>query len=152
MTSVQPGSSYPALLSPAPGGVVAAYVWDYADGMQFLRYFWDSAAVLDPTAADLAEGARFPLCRPGPLADLWRAAGLVGVEATGLEVPTLFGDFDDYWNPFLGGQGPAPTYAMSLTEEARDRLRDHIRARLPVAADGSIPLSARAWAIRGRAG
>ena len=66
-----------------------------------------------------------------------------------MDVATRFRDFDDYWNPFLGGQGPAPTYNMSLDEAARGRLRDRIRERLPVAADGSISLMARAWAVRG---
>jgi hypothetical protein len=64
-------------------------------------------------------------------------------------VPTVFRDFDDYWSPFLGGQGPAPGYLMALNEERRAALRDHIRAALPAAADGSIPLIARAWAVRG---
>ena len=67
----------------------------------------------------------------------------------GIEVSTVFADFDDYWTPFLGGQGSAPTYAMSLPEEHRDAIRDLLIARLPGAADGSIPLTAKAWAVRG---
>ena len=67
-----------------------------------------------------------------------------------IQVPTTFGNFDDYWAPFLGGQGPAPTYAVSLDEPRRAALREALRARLPVAADGSIPLEARAWAVAGR--
>jgi hypothetical protein len=66
-----------------------------------------------------------------------------------IEVPTVFADFDDYWRPFLGGQGPAPGYAMSLTEERRGALRDLLRTRLPSGPDGSVPLTARAWAVRG---
>jgi hypothetical protein len=66
-------------------------------------------------------------------------------------VPTVFADFDDYWRPFLGGQGPAPAYAMSLADEDRRALRDLLRARLPSTPDGSIPLTARAWAVRGTA-
>jgi hypothetical protein len=72
------------------------------------------------------------------------------VETRAIDVPTRFRDFDDYWTPFLGGQGPAPGYAMSLSEERRSALRDRIRARLPIADDGSIELIARAWAVRGR--
>jgi hypothetical protein len=68
-----------------------------------------------------------------------------------IDVPTVFRDFDDYWSPFLGGQAPAPGYAMSLTEERRAELRELIRERLPVAADGSISLIGRAWAVRGAA-
>ena len=66
-----------------------------------------------------------------------------------IEVPTIFRDFDDYWNPFLGGQGPAPSYTMSLTEDRRAALRERIRANLPINSDGSISLVARAWAARG---
>ncbi len=132
-----------------PGGMVAAYVWDYAGEMQLMRHFWDAAVALDPAALDLDEGRRFPLCKPGPLAHLFRAAGLQDVEVRPIDTPTHFRDFDDYWSPFLGGQAPAPSYAMSLTEERRAALRDRIRASLPIAADGSIHLTARAWAVRG---
>jgi SAM-dependent methyltransferase len=132
------------------GGIIAAYVWDYAEKMELMRYFWDAAAALDPAAAALDEGVRFPLCQPAALLDLFRAAGLTRAEARCIDVPTRFRDFDDYWSPFLGGQGPAPGYAMSLSEDRRTALREKIRAALPIAGDGSIDLSARAWAVRGR--
>ena len=135
-----------------PGGTVAAYVWDYAEGMQLLRHFWDVAAEVDPRGAALDEGVRFPVCRPGALAQLFADAGLGQVDVAALEVETPFTDFDDYWQPFLGGQGPAPTYLMSLDEDTRSRVRDQVRGRLPFAADGSIPLTARAWAVRGTGG
>lgn len=134
-----------------PGGVAAAYVWDYAEGMAMMRYFWDAAMTLDPAAAELDEGRRFPLCRPESLGELWADAGLDKVAVQAIEVPTVFADFDDYWMPFLGGQGPAPGYAMSLTEEHRRALRDLLRVRLPSGPDGSVTLSARAWAVRGTA-
>jgi SAM-dependent methyltransferase len=133
-----------------PGGIVAAYVWDYAGEMQLLRHFWDAAVVLDPAARDLDEGRRFPLCQPEPLAALFRAAGLRNVETRAVDVPTRFRDFDDYWSPFLGGQGPAPSYVTSLSSRRRAALRDHIRAELPFEPDGSSRLIARAWAVRGR--
>lgn len=131
------------------GGLVAAYVWDYAGQMQLMRYFWDAAVALDPGAADLDEGRRFPLCEPVALESLFRGAALHAVESRAIDVPTRYRDFDDYWRPFLGGQGPAPGYAMSLTEERRTVLRERIRAALPIATDGSIDLIARAWAVRG---
>ena len=132
-----------------PGGMVAAYVWDYAGKMELMRYFWDAAAALDPAAHDLDEGRRFPICLPSPLAKLFIDAGLQNVEVRGIDIATNFRDFDDYWSPFLGGQGPAPSYAMSLSEEGRDALRERIRSSLPIAQNGSIPLVARAWAVRG---
>ena len=131
------------------GGVVAAYVWDYADRMQLIRHFFDAAVALDPNAIELDEGRRFSICQPDALRQLFESAGLHNVEARPIEIPTVFRDFDDYWSPFLGGQGPAPSYAMSLSEERRLTLRERIRAGLPFASDGSIPLVARAWAVRG---
>lgn len=133
------------------GGTVAAYVWDYADRMELIRRFWDAAVRLDPAAADLDEGRRFPICQPDRLAVLFQAAGLSDVDTRAVEVPTIFTDFDDFWTPFLGGQGPAPGYAMALAPQQRDRLREELRAALPVGADGSIALVARAWAVRGAA-
>lgn len=134
-----------------PGGTVAAYVWDYAGQMQLIRGFWDAAVELDPAAAGLDEGRRFGLCAPEPLHDLFASAGLRDVQARAIDVPMRFADFDDYWQPFLGGQGPAPGYAASLDEERRGALRELLRARLPIDADGSITLNARAWAVRGTA-
>ncbi len=131
------------------GGLVALYVWDYAGKMQLMRHFWNAASALDPAAYDLDEGRRFPICQPTPLLELFRNAGLRDVEVRPIDIATDFRDFDDYWSPFLGGQGPAPGYAMSLSEERRTALCERIRAALPFALDGSIPLVARAWAVRG---
>lgn len=133
-----------------PGGVCALYVWDYAEKMELMRCFWDSATRLDPEAGKLDEGIRFPICRPEPLRELIEGCGLADVEARALDVPTVFKNFDDYWTPFLGGQGPAPTYAMSLSAENRIALRDAIHERLPVEEDGSVKLVARAWAVKSK--
>jgi len=130
------------------GGSIAAYVWDYAGKMQLMRHFWDAAVELDASAAKLDEGKRFPLCRPDALLQAFASAGLDQAEVTPIDIPTRFESFDDYWQPFLGGQGPAPAYAMALDESQRARLRDRLRDRLPRNADGSIPLVARAWAVK----
>jgi SAM-dependent methyltransferase len=132
-----------------PGGLVAAFVWDYARNMQFMRHFWNAAAALDPAAAEKDEGRRFPLCNPDPLSSLFLSVGFKNVDVRPIDIWTIFKDFDDFWNPFLGGQGPAPSYLMSLVEERRVDLRERIRSGLPFALDGSIPLMARAWAVRG---
>jgi SAM-dependent methyltransferase len=133
------------------GGMVAGYVWDYASGMEMIRYFWDAASELDARARELDEEVRSTLFTPRGLSALWKGAGLRDVEVVPLVVPTVFQDFDDYWQPFLGGQGPAPRYNMSLSEEARSRLRELLRERLPTQSDSSIRLRARAWAARGLA-
>lgn len=125
--------------------VVAVYLWDYAEGMELLRRFWDAAIALDPAAAALDEGVRFPLCRPDALAALFGAA-LRDVEVRPIDVETTFGDFDDLWSPFLGAQGPAPGYVASLDEDRRAALRSRLQASL---GDGPIRLCARAWAARG---
>jgi hypothetical protein len=109
-------------------GIIGAYVWDYAGEMQMMRHFWNTAVALDPSAASLDEGHRFPVCHPEPLADLFRRAGVDDVTVRRLDVPTIFRNFDDYWTSFLGGQAPASGYSMSLSEDRRAALRDHIRA------------------------
>jgi len=130
-------------------GIVALYVWDYAGKMQMLRHFWNAASALDPVAHDLDEGRRFPMCNPHSLTDLFQNAGLSKIDPHPIDISTDFKDFDDYWSPFLGGQGPAPGYVMSSSEEKRAQLRERIYNSLPFALDGSIPLVARAWAVRG---
>ncbi len=132
-----------------PGGTVALYVWDYAGEMQLMRHFWDAAVGLDPSAGEKDEGVRFAICKPEPLAHLFAGVGLRDARTRAIDVPTVFRDFDDYWTPFLGGQGPAPGYAISLGEDRRAALRKRIRSTLPIAADGSIALIARAWAVGG---
>lgn len=134
-----------------PNGVLTAYVWDYARGLELLRHFWDEAAALDARAAQLDEGARFPLCGEAALVSLFRGAGLSEVQIARLEAPTDFADFDDYWRPFLGGTGPAPTYVGSLAAHEREALRGRLERRLVPAQDGRIHLRARAWAVRGNA-
>jgi SAM-dependent methyltransferase len=132
-----------------PGGTVAAYVWDYAEGMQMMRYFWDAAVSLDPGASELDEARRSPICNPEPLRELFASAGLADVGVQAIDVLTPFRDFDDYWKPFLSGQAPAPAYAMSLDAERRAVLRERIRAALPTDERGEHHLTARAWAVRG---
>jgi SAM-dependent methyltransferase len=132
-----------------PGGVLAAYVWDYEDGMQFLRIFWETAVELDPRAASLDERRRFPLCHPDALAALLKVEGYHGVDTQALEIPTSFPDFDSSWVPFLGGTGPAPSYVKSLQAAAREELRLRLMRRLAPRAGDPVQLTARAWAVRG---
>lgn len=133
-----------------PGGTVALYVWDYAGHMQVMRCFFDAANALDPRAMEFDDGLKAPICRPGPLAELLAGAGLSDVDVWAIDIPTAFESFDDYWTPFLGGTGSAPKYCASLDAEARERLRETIRGRLPTGPDGEILLAARAWAAKGR--
>lgn len=133
----------------ASAGIVAAYVWDYPGGMELLRHFWDAAVELNPAAHPLAEARRFASCTEATLHSLFEDAGLTGVVTRPLELDTRFRSFDDLWQPFLGRTGPAPSYVAQLQPAARERLREHLRERVPSESNGSITLRARAWAVRG---
>jgi SAM-dependent methyltransferase len=133
----------------ASRGTVSACVWDYAGGMELLRRFWDAVVAVDATARELDEGERFPLCRPDALSSLFRAGGLKDVRCEPIEIPTAFASFDDYWRSLLGGTGPAPSYVASLDADRRTTLARKLERTLPRGIGGTIPLTARAWAVRG---
>ena len=128
-------------------GVVAAAVWDYGDGMEMLRMFWDEAVALAPAAAARDE-RHMPLSGRGELSALWRDAGLGDIEDASLTLDMAFASFDDYWQPFLCGQGPAGAYVSALAEPTREQLRARLSDRL-VGAERGFTLTARAWAVRG---
>lgn len=129
-----------------PGGTVSAAVWDYGGGMEMLRVFWDEAGRLDPAAASRDE-THMPLCKHGELAALWQKAGLDDVQDTSLQAKLRFASFEDYWEPFLLGQGPAGAYVASLPQERQHRLAARLRAHL---GSGPFEMQARAWAVRGK--
>jgi SAM-dependent methyltransferase len=133
----------------APGGFVSACAWDYAGGIEFLRFFWEAAVALDPTASALDERGRFPTCHLDALTDLFRAGRLSDVHGAAIEIETVFAGFDDYWRPLLGGTGPAPSYVESLAAARRTALAQELERSLPRRADGSIALTARALAVQG---
>jgi SAM-dependent methyltransferase len=131
------------------GGTVAAAVWDYGEGMEMLRVFWDEAVKVTP-AADRRDERHMPFCRRGELADLWRQHGLQDVAEEGLTIETRFASFADYWEPFLGRQGPAGAHVAGLPARERDELEQRLRRRLVGdAGDRAFVLKARAWAVRG---
>lgn len=130
-------------------GTVAAAVWDYGEGMEMLRVFWDEAVALQPASAAKDE-RNMPFCRRGELASVWREQGLENVVEEGMTIETRFASFDDYWTPFLEKQGPAGAYTASLSASDREALRLRLRQRLiGTGADRPIVMRARAWAVRG---
>jgi SAM-dependent methyltransferase len=132
------------------GGSVAAYVWDFAGERQFTRYLWRAATALDPAASAQDPSLQAPMCQPEPLTALFAGTGLQDVTQHAAVVPTVFRDFDDYWQPhLLGGSSPAQRYVASLGDGQRTALRERLHATLPIAEDGSIPLLGRLWAVRG---
>ena len=131
------------------GGVVAACVWDYSEAMEMLRFFWDEAVALDPTAEPRDE-RHMPLSKQGELTALWTEEGLERVEERELIISLEFESFDDYWKPFLDGQGPAGAYVASLSAARQKELAERLRRRLlGDRQDGPITLKARAWAAKG---
>lgn len=130
-----------------PGGCVSACVWDFEDGMEMLRRFWDAALEVDPAAPDEARTLRFG--RPGEIADLFVAAGVLDVVETTLSVSSTYADFDELWNGFLAGVGPAGAYCVSLDDAGRAALRAALYARLGEPS-GTIALNAVARCAVGR--
>jgi SAM-dependent methyltransferase len=132
-----------------PGGIVAAAVWDYGEGMTMLRSFWDAAVALDSTAEPRHE-RHMPYSRNGELSALWTATGLKEIKETSLVIPLAFKSFENFWQPFLSGQGPSGSYATSLPPERQQALRERLRRELlGEKPDMSFSLQARAWAVRG---
>jgi SAM-dependent methyltransferase len=135
-----------------PGATVGFYVWDYpGGGLEFVHAVWQAATALDPAAQDLSEDRRFPFCNPDGLRALVAGQVFSSIACAAIEIPTVFRDFDDYWLPFTWGTGPVPGYCASLAPDDRERLRARLSATLPREADGTIPLKARAWAVRASA-
>jgi SAM-dependent methyltransferase len=128
-----------------PGGVVAACVWDHAGGRGPLAAFWSAVRQLDPAADDESGLAGV---REGHLASLFTQAGLDRGAATTLTVRVRHAGFDDWWEPFTLGVGPAGAYVASLTPDHRTALRDQCRRLLPV---GPVEITATAWAATSRA-
>lgn len=133
-----------------PNGIIAAYVWDYTGQMEFLRLFWDAARAIDKEADQLDEGTRFSVCNLARLQQVFEEASLTNIKLSYLTIATVFKNFDDYWQPFLGGQGPAPSYLASLNNQKQEQLKSAIQKKLFVEPDGSIKLKARAIAIQGK--
>jgi len=132
-----------------PGGVVSACVWDYNEGMQSLRFFWDEAVALDP-AIEPKDERHMKLSHQGQLVDLWKTAGLVNVREKPLTISQAFSSFDDYWGPFTKGAGPGGAYVVSLPADRRRRLEANLHKRvLGERRDGAFALKAKAWCVRG---
>jgi SAM-dependent methyltransferase len=127
------------------GGVVAACVWDLAGGRSPISPFWSAVHELDPGAHDESGLAGV---RAGHLAELFEAAGLQDVEQAELTASVDHASFEEWWEPFTLGVGPAGRYAQSLAAEELAALRERCRAHLP---EPPFTLTAYAWAARGRA-
>lgn len=133
------------------GGMVAAYVWDYTEGMAMLRHFWEAAIAVDPAARDFNAATQYALCNPDSLQGLFASAGLSKIEVRPLEIETPFASFDDFWLPFLGAQGSVSKYLKAVDENGRHAIQQQLRQQLPIRSDGTIPLTARAWSVKGQA-
>ena len=126
-----------------PGGVVAACVWDHAGGKGPLSPLWSAARALDPSATGESQ---LPGSKQGDLPRLFEAAGLHDVTETALQVAVEHPTFDEWWEPFTLGVGPAGAYVARLDHERQAALREQCRAQLPAA---PFVLAAQAWTARG---
>ena len=124
-------------------GVVAACVWDHAGGQGPLSVFWNAAHELD---AEVEDESRLAGARQGHLAELFKAAELHAVEETTLSVDVEHPSFEEWWEPFMLGVGPAGGHVARLDSSKQAQLRDLCREMLPPA---PFVVSARAWAARG---
>ncbi len=129
-----------------PGGIVAACVWDFAQGMEMMRHFWDAALTLDPNAPDVARTLRFG--RQGEIVELFEHAGLEHVVETTLHVSTRYDSFDEFWSGFLTGIGPSGVYCIGLSDEQRSALRHELFRRVG-SPGGSFTLGAMARSAKG---
>ncbi len=127
-----------------PGGLVAACVWDHAGGRGPVSAFWSAARQLDPAADDESGLAGV---REGHLASLFAEAGLDRVSVTTLTVRVRHASFDDWWEPFTLGVGPAGAYVASLTPDHRAALREQCQRLLPA---GPVEITATVWAATSR--
>jgi SAM-dependent methyltransferase len=133
-----------------PGGAVGAYVWDFRGQMQGAQYFWAAVAVTDAEAVTLDPRPYFHTCEPEPMADLFRTAELGDVVVGAIDLPMAFRDLDDFWLPYtMAGASVAQRYVSGLDDDGKAALREQLRATLSFAADGSLHLIDRAWAVRG---
>ena len=126
-----------------PGGVVAACVWDHAGGDGPLSVFWQASHELDPETGGEAGSSGG---EAGHLAELFRQAGLHDVEDTALKVVVEHATFEDWWEPYTLGVGPAGAYVAGLDSTPRMRLEQRCRSLLPAA---PFEVGAVAWAARG---
>jgi SAM-dependent methyltransferase len=124
-------------------GVVAACVWDHAGGQGPLSAYWDAARELDP---DVEGESKLAGAREGHLTELFEVAGLREIEETHLEVSVEHPTFEDWWDPFTLGVGPAGGYVAGLDPERQAQLRERCREKF---ADPPFVLTSRAWAARG---
>lgn len=131
------------------GGVVASYVWDYARSAGLRAHFWDAAIALDPSATAHDERTRYPVCAPDQLQRLFRSADLHAVETGEIVIDAHFQDFDDYWQPFLAGYGPASAYLLALPPSEQDRLRGRLQTVLAPDPAAPFNLPMRALSVRG---
>jgi len=126
-----------------PGGVVAACVWDHAGGQGPLSPFWDAARELDPEVRD---ESRLAGARKGHLTELFEQVGLGEIEETLLSVGVEHASFEEWWQPFTFGVGPAGAYLATLGDDQQLRLRELCRERSP---SERVTVTAGAWAVRG---
>jgi len=133
-----------------PGGRIAFYVWDYAHGgLELVRAFWNAAVSVTPDARRFSDAVRFSWCNEDSLTDLMVEAGLKEIKSERIVIPTLFENFEDYWQRFSKGAGPASSYYKQLPLSEQTEIRTTLQNSFTYNPNGSLELSAAAWALQG---
>lgn len=133
------------------GGLVAGVGWDFRGGLVYQRLLWDTAAGVEPKAAEVRDRIfSHPLAKPDGMTALFEATGYQDVSRRSVTIRMDFASFDDYWSPLLGGQGPVGGYVAALEPELQERVREAVRrAYLSGDEDGPRSLTATAWLVTG---
>jgi len=131
-------------------GVLGLYIWDFADGMEPIRKFWDAAHKCEAhNVGEFDAGIRFPICQRDNLLHHVKEAGWLEPKVAPIEIDAQFKNFDDYWVPFLSGQGTGPAFAVSLSDETREKVRKTLMSLVTDSPDEPFTLRTRAWAAKG---
>jgi len=131
------------------GGQMSSFVWDYGGHYQPMRHFWDAAKEVTPDGEKFDAGKKFDICTKEKLIQLFERIGLNSVQFTTIERIATFQNFDDYWLPIASAQGSVTEFMSTLTEAEKDKLKENIKRRLPIAFNGEIKLIICALAVKG---
>ncbi len=132
------------------GATLGLYIWDFADGMKPIRMFWDAAhECRAPDVEELDSANLFPICQRENLLESISEAGWLEPEVAPVEIDARFENFDDYWTPFLSGQGTAPAFAVGLGEEVREKVRQTLCAMVTHDSNEPFVLRTSAWGAKG---
>jgi SAM-dependent methyltransferase len=133
-----------------PGGEISSFVWDYGGHYQPMRHFWNAACEIIPGSEKFDAGRNFDICTKENLIRLFEGIGLNDIQFTTIERIATFQNFDDYWLPIISAQGSVTEFISTLKEAEKEKLKEHLKRKLPIAFNGEIKLVISVLAAKGR--